>query len=183
MLAILVPLLLLAAEQPAAEQPAAEPDAATQALIERNALEGAFVQFYAPYAAAPNAAPSWEFPSYSAETTALITRWRSVTPTDEVDALSDGDWLCQCQEWDSTSFTATIVSTEMAGKDQADLHVAVDLGLGNAAESVRTLQLMLKREEGVWKIDDIIADSFPGGLKQTLRDTIAAEGPPSGERG
>lgn len=178
MLAILVPLML-AAQQP----PDIEPIADVQALIDRNALEGAFVEVYKPYTAGQHSTAAWDFPIYSAELTALIAQWRSVTPSDEVDALSDGDWLCQCQEWDSSAFQATIVATRMTGKDIADLDVTVDLGLGGGPEAMRMVTLNLKREEGAWKIDDIAADSFPGGLRQTLRETIAADGARIGERG
>jgi hypothetical protein len=184
MLAILLPLML-AAQQPDAEAiPDVEPIPDVQALIERNALEGAFVGFYGPYKAggALGMAP-WEFPHFSAETTALIAQWRSSAHSDEPDALSDGDWLCQCQEWDSTGFTATIVGTEMHGKDAADLDIAVDLGFADGRDSARSLRLNLKREGDVWKIDDIVAASFPRGLKQALRDAIAAGSSSAGERG
>jgi hypothetical protein len=50
--------------------------------------------------------------------TALIARWKAVMPQDEVDALNDGDWLCQCQDWDGDGFRATIVSIAMASEDR-----------------------------------------------------------------
>ncbi len=179
MLAIIVPLLL-AAQQPL---PDIEPIENVEALIERNALEGAFVEIYKPYTASQHGISPWDFPIYSAETTALLAQWRSVAPAGEPDALSDGDWLCQCQEWDSSSFIATITGTPLHTPSDAQLDVAVDLGVGPAAEATRQLRLVLKREEGAWKLDDIVADSFPGGLKQALREAIAAGGAPAGERG
>jgi hypothetical protein len=174
MLALLVPLML------AAQQPALESTANDQALIERNALEEAFVDIYAPYAAAQHSTPPWEFPIYSAEVTGLIAQWRRTVSDDEPDALNDGDWLCQCQEWDSAVFAATIVSVEKPAETAAELDVTVDLGIGSGAEAARSLTLFLQREEGAWKVDDIVADSFPGGLKQALREAIAAR---AGERG
>ena len=46
-------------------------------------------------------------PIYTAEVSALIAEWRTVAPQDEPDARSDGDWLCQCQDWNEEAFTAT----------------------------------------------------------------------------
>ena len=167
MLATLVPLLLAAAAPSAAD---------------RSELEKTFVEIFRPYAAPPSGTAAWEFPIYSAEVTALIAQWRQRASADEPDALSDGDWLCQCQEWDDQAFSATIASIGMAGEDLAEVEIAVDLGSGGP-ESVRAERLVLKREEGDWKIDDLVGESFPQGLKQALRETIAAEGPAAGERG
>jgi hypothetical protein len=185
MLAVLLPLMLAAAQQPEAEaRPDVEPIPDVQALIERNALEGAFLGFYAPYQdGGALGVAAWEVPHFSAETTALIAQWRRSTPSAEVDDLRDGDWLCQCQELDSTGFTARIERTEMHGKDSADLDIAVDLGFADAQDSARSLRLLLKRESEVWKIDDILAASFPRGLKQALREAIAAGSSSAGERG
>lgn len=181
MLAILLPLMLAAAQQP--DNSDIEPIADVEALIERNALEGAFVEVYKPYTAGQHNTAPWDFPIYSAEVTELIGQWRSVASDEEPDALGDGDWLCQCQEWDSSSFIATIVSTPVATKSDAELEVTVDPGLGAGPESTRTLRLILKRENDVWKVDDIVADSFPGGLKQALREAIEAGRARVGERG
>lgn len=165
MLAILVPLLL------AAVAPSAD---------DRSALEETFVEIYEPYTAVSDGVPPWSYPFYSAEVTALIAQWRQLTPAGEVDELSGGDWLCQCQDWDEQGFSATIVSIGMAGDDTAAVDLTIDLGIGGGPEANRPARLILKREEGAWKVDDIVADSFPNGIKQALRETIAAL---AGERG
>lgn len=158
MLATIVPLLLAAAAPSAAE---------------RAAIETRIVGIFAAYAS-PDAGTSWDQPIYSAEVGALIRRWKAVMPQDEVDALNDGDWLCQCQDWDAEAFQATIVSIAMQDDDTAEVELRVDLGFGGP-ENLRSMTLTLKRERDAWQVDEIVADAFPEGLKQALRETIAAD--------
>ena len=167
MLAMIVTLLLAVTAPSAAD---------------RNAIEARVVEIFRPYAAS-GAAPAWEQPIYSAEVAALIAEWRAVAPQDEPDALSDGDWLCQCQDWNEEAFTATITSIDATSTDLAEVEVDVDLGFAAADASLRRERLLLKREDGVWKLDDLVAESFPAGLKQALRETIAADKTLAGERG
>ena len=168
MLAIIVPLMLMAV---------------APSDTDRGAIEERFVEIYRPYMAGSGGAPAQSMAIYSAELTALIAQWQSAAPQDEPDALSDGDWLCQCQEWDGLGFQATIVSIGMASENVAEVDVSVDLGVGGGPEAARAVRLITTREEGAWKVDDMVADSFPTGLKQVMRETIAATGPPPGERG
>ena len=167
MLAMIVPLLL------AATAPSAD---------DRHAIEERVVEIFAPYITA-EAAPAWKQPIYTAEVAALIAEWRAVAPQDEPDALSDGDWLCQCQDWNEEAFTATITSVDATGPDLAVVEIDVDLGFADSAISLRRERLVLKREDGLWKVDDLVAESFASGLKQALRETIAADKALAGERG
>lgn len=167
MLAILVPLLL------AATAPSAS---------DRAELEQQTVAIFRPYMATENTTASWDYPIYSAEITALIAQWRAVVPEGEVDALNDGDWLCQCQDWDAGAFAATIGSIEAPAEGLAEVALTVDLGFAGD-ESIRPLRLTFKREEGAWKVDEIVAESFPRGLRQALRETIAEDKALAGERG
>jgi len=114
---------------------------------------------------------SWERPIYTKEVAALISRWETVMPEDEVDDLNDGDWLCLCQDWDSRAFKTTIVSSEMKGADAA--HVMVDVAVFGT--EARRAAFDFKREDGVWKIDELTAEGMEKGLKQALRDTIAKD--------
>jgi hypothetical protein len=167
MSAFLTAILLMAAPTPQtalAAQTASTPEAAVAAI-------------FAPYSqppATPATPPlsvsnaSWDYPIYSKQTAELIARWRAVTPQDEPDALSDGDWLCLCQDFDRQAFKATVTSKREA---HGGTLVAVELDLGGAQR--RSAQLVLKRESGVWKLDDIYAaQDFPNGLKQKLQETI-----------
>lgn len=156
--------------------------ATAPSVADRNSIEQWLVSTYAPYQAGGQTPASWDFPIYSAEVTALIADWRAVTPQDEPDALSDGDWLCQCQDWDAEAFTAAITSIGMTDADTAEVELTVDLGFPGA-ESMRPERVTLKREGGAWKIDDLVADSFPNGLRQALRETIAEDKALRGERG
>jgi len=159
MLVTLVPLLLAAAAPSA---------------VARTEIETQVVGVFAPYRGTPGQAAAWDFPIFSAETTALIAHWRSVVPEGEVDALNDGDWLCQCQDWDGDGFQAAIVSITMASETTAEVELRIDLGF-EGPESIRTERLTLVREQDSWKIDDITAEGFPNGLQQALRDTIAED--------
>ncbi len=158
MLATIVPLLLAAAAPSA---------------LERSQIETTVVQIFRSYAGPPGPVAAWDYPIYSAEVAALIARWKAVMPEGEPDALNDGDWLCQCQDWDGDAFQARINSVEMSAPGVAEVAITVDLGLG--AESERAERLTLRREGEAWMIDDITAESFPNGLKQALRETIAAD--------
>lgn len=127
-------------------------------------------RIFAPYQqeeSAPEAQPL-----YSAETAALIARWEAVRPTDEVDDLSDGDWFCQCQDWDWRSFKVAPGATRRLSGDLVDVPVRLDIGWNTRREA----RLQLKREGGAWRLDDLFfADGMEGGLKQALRDTIRAD--------
>lgn len=136
--------------------------------------EAAVAAIYAPYAGPTNATASWDYPVYSKQTTELIAKWRSVTPQDEPDALSDGDWLCLCQEFDNKAFKADVVSKRAV---RGGMLVSVRLDLGYNTR--RSAQLLLKREGGVWKLDDLVASpDFPNGLKQKLQEVILEESVP-----
>jgi hypothetical protein len=156
--ASIVPLILAAAA------PSAE---------DRMAIEEAVVGIFAPFTT-ENPGASWDFPVYSEEVTALIAKWKSVIPESEPDGLNDGDWLCQCQDWDAAAFQATITSVTMTGARTAEVEVSLDLGFG-AGEAGRGGRLLLRREGEAWKIDDIVAEPFPSGLRQALHETIAAD--------
>jgi len=156
---MLAPLLLAAAAPPAAD---------------RTAIEQQVVGIYAPYAVAGNEAAAWDYPIYSAELTALIARWNAVKPKGELDGMYEADWLCLCQDWQPDSFQATIVSIAMTDADTAEVELTLDLGFGGP-EGGAHQHLRLKREQGAWKIDDIVAEGLDKGLKQALRETIAAD--------
>lgn len=159
MLATLVPLLLAAAAPSA---------------VERSEIEITVVGIFASYRGPPGPVAAWDYAIYSAEVTALIARWQAVLPEGELDGLNDGDWLCQCQDWDGDAFQARIESITMPEPGVAEVALTLDLGFA-AAGSERQERLILRREGDAWKIDEIFAESFPEGLKQALRETIAAD--------
>lgn len=136
--------------------------------------EAAVAEIYAPYSGPTTATASWDYPIFSRQTAELIAHWRRVTPRDEPDALSDGDWLCLCQEFDNRAFKARVLSKREA-RGGTQVSVRLDLGFGTRREA----QLVLKREDGAWKLDDLYAaPDFPNGLKQKLQETILEESTP-----
>lgn len=150
----IITLMLAGAALPAADQAA---------------VQGAVKEIFAPYSQADDTpATSWQRHIYSAEVAALIAHWERVMPADEPDALNDGDWLCQCQEFDHKVFRALPLSTRALGPDMAEVRLRVDIGFGTR----RDARLTLRREAGGWLLDDFFGPDFPKGLKQKLRDTI-----------
>lgn len=149
-------LLLAGAALPAADQ------AAVDALVQR---------IYAPYAD-PAAPPALlDAPIYSAETTGLLARWKAVTPADEPDRLSDGDWFCQCQDWDQSAFRLTIAGRQPLPSGAVRVSVRFTLVAG----TTRDARLVLVREGADWRVDDLFSREMPRGFKQTIRRTIAED--------
>lgn len=139
------------------------------------ALDAQVAEVFRPYRQGADGKAAWDYPVWSAEVTALIAHWQRVIPEDEPDALNDGDWLCQCQDLDETRFRAVPGARRMVAADTAEIDVKIDLGFTGVADP-REARLIFKREGGGWKLDDIFAkESFPRGLKQALRETIAED--------
>ncbi|MCW1427958.1 YbjP/YqhG family protein [Novosphingobium sp. JCM 18896] len=131
-------------------------------------------EIFRPYRENADDRPVWERPIFSRELRTLIAHWQRVAPEGEVDDLNDADWLCQCQDWDPKAFDLAILKVAGAGADRASVDVRIGLGAGEAGK--RRAQLRLEREQGGWMIGDLYAaESFPEGLKQALRETIAKD--------
>ena len=114
---------------------------------------------------------AWERPIFTPRLKAMIARWRAVTPTSEVDELSDFDWLCQCQDWDSPTFSTRIMASRRLGPGRRVVTVA----LGQAPGRRERLRFVLSRVGAQWLIDDIFASGFRGGLRASLIRTTAAD--------
>lgn len=156
-MAILSSLLLAGAALPAA-------DAA--------AIDARVREIFAPYSKAPEPKAIWDQHVFSAETTALIARWKRVMPRDEVDDLNDGDWFCLCQDYDNKKFHAAPGAHRDVSPGVVEVTVRVDVGF----DEPRNERMVFKREAAGWRLDDILeAEQFPRGLKQALRDTIATD--------
>jgi hypothetical protein len=133
--------------------------------------EAAIASIYAPYHEEGAGTASWEYPIYTTELTRLIERWLAVVPDDEPDELNDGDWLCQCQDWDAKSFRAVVTRRRALRGGGVQVSVRLDLGEGER----RTARLVLRREAGVWRVDNLFASDFPRGLRQAIRETTARD--------
>jgi hypothetical protein len=130
--------------------------------------QAAIAAIYAPFNDTRMQGASFDRPIFTPQLKALMAKWIAVTPTDEVDDLSDFDWLCQCQDWDSPTFRARIIGNRK-------------LAPGRRAMTVRLnsphapLRFFLQNVRGQWLIDDIFASGFRGGLRASLIRTIAAD--------
>jgi hypothetical protein len=133
--------------------------------------EATIASIYAPYSEEGAGTASWEYPIYTAEVAQLIDRWLAVLPADEPDELNDGDWLCQCQDWDAKRFRAVVTGRRALRRGVVQVSVRLDLGHGEP----RTARFVLRREAGAWKVDNLFAADFPRGLKQAIRETTARD--------
>ena len=159
---VLVALPLAAACSAASSAPAKADESA--------AVDKAVTALYAPYG---QEEPNWDAvrrqKNYSRETEALISKWEKGLPKDEVTELGDFDWLCECQDWDSKAFKLTIQPHGQPVDGKAEVSAKIDLGFD---ESRDARFLMVKEGKG-WKVDDIVSESFPKGLKVALNEAIA----------
>ena len=148
---------------------AAGPASATEA----EAVDVAITNLYAPYVAE---APDWDAvraqQNYSAETAELIAQWEKGLPSDEVTYLADFDWLCECQDWDSTGFRVKIPPHGEPVGERTEVTAQVSIGWGEASEPIEKRFIMV-REGGAWKVDDMFSEVFQQGLKAALRRGIA----------
>jgi hypothetical protein len=141
---------------------------------EQAALLQAVESLFKPYSrpATTRSPAVWQRPIWSREMAQLIAAWRRVTPRDEVDDLSDGDWLCQCQDWDEHAFKLTVRPPRFGAAG----HAAVDVRFQLSPGEWRSARLLFNLEGGAWKLDDIVAPDFAAGLKATIRRTTADDG-------
>ncbi len=133
--------------------------------------EAAIAAIYAPFRQAEMKDAAWERPIFTPGLKDLIARWRAVTPSDEVDDLSDFDWLCQCQDWDAGGLRERITARRVLGP----AHQIVAVRLGKAPGRHEVLRFVLVRQRSGWLVDDIFASGFRGGLRATLVRTAAAD--------
>ncbi|WP_156839298.1 DUF3828 domain-containing protein [Novosphingobium aquimarinum] len=134
-------------------------------------MEAAIDALYAPYFADTDdleaTLPAWERPIFSKDLAALVERWHATLPANEADDLSGADWLCQCQDWDASTFSTEVFESTVTGNTaNANVRIVVFPGAEHKAA------FHLVREDGAWKIDDLVASDFPDGLRQKLREVI-----------
>jgi hypothetical protein len=126
----------------------------------------------APYANAKIVAPDqFTAPRWGRQTRQLIKDWQTApNSSGDVSPLADGDWLCQCQDWDAKAFRInTIRSTGSApGRIIADVRYSI------SRSAQRRLKFVMIREAGQWRIDDLVFPDQRDSLKAQLRSETAA---------
>jgi len=142
--------------------------AAALSPADASAIDRTVAEIFAPYSQPENTVAAWERPIYSREVTELIAKWQSVVPEDEPDALNDGDWLCQCQDWDNRKFRVRITSRKPDDAGGVEVAVEIDIGWGE----VRDAFMAFRRENGRWVLDDLYSEEHSDGIKAALRETI-----------
>lgn len=143
--------------------------AVTATNADRAALEVATHAIYAPYRSAGiSEGAAWDRDIWSREVRQLITHWQSVLPENEPDALNGADWLCQCQDWDSSRFSVKIRSFKLSSSESGE--VVVSLNFGHGAR--RDAEIVFRHEDSRWLVDDMRTEDYPEGIKSALRQTI-----------
>lgn len=133
--------------------------------------EAAITAIYAPFRSADMRGAAWERPIFMPRLKALIARWRAVTPSDEVDRLSDFDWLCQCQDWNPQAFRTMLLSRRELAPDRVEVNLSIRIEAG----TVRPARLILQRQGQRWLIDEMFTPDMKKGLRAALRDMIAED--------
>jgi hypothetical protein len=139
---------------------------------DRLALDAATAALYAPYSREEISPAVWERDIWSGEVRKLIARWQAVIPENEPDAMNDGDWLCQCQDWDAKAFHVTITQRKKVSKNVAE--VALDIVLFADAEP-RDAFLTFRHENGRWLLDEMFTKEYADGIKAALVQTIVED--------
>jgi len=144
--------------------------AAGEAAAAAPDVDAAVMAFYEPYmrAYATGDPADWDRPIFSPAVRALVEQWKTGFNDQEVAELQDFAWLCECQDYDHTTFKPTIKSEVQPDGKMATADVDLDIGWGESREA----QLQLVLEGGQWVIDDIRSEGFPEGLKAALAMAI-----------
>lgn len=142
---------------------------ASVSTADRAALDAATRAIYAPYQSDElTEVAAWDRDIWTREIRDLIVHWQSVIPLDEPDAMNDGDWLCQCQDWDSNGFRVKIKSFKAVQPGAAKVTVNINLGHGDPHDAV----LSFLQEGDSWLLDDMHTEEYSEGIKAALRQTI-----------
>ncbi len=147
---------------------AAAPPPLALALADRAAIQTMINRLYAPYRAATPPQGDADPRLYSVRTRALIAQWKAKRPADELTDLADADWLCQCQDWDSRAFRAVPGAMRATAPGRAEVELTTRL----AANAQQRLRLILVREGGQWRVDDLHFNADP---RNALRARLGAE--------
>lgn len=152
LLAAIAPLLIAAAPSP----------------TDQAAVTASLAAIYRPYSSDALQPAVWDRPIFTAQIRRLIARWKLSMPKDEPDNLNDGDWLCQCQDWDARGFRAVPGTFRLWTPGRIEVDVAINLGHG----APRQAKFLFAREGRQWRIANLVAEGFPTGLVQALIETI-----------
>jgi Protein of unknown function (DUF3828) len=173
--------LLVAAPPTLAKKPVGADEAAVRHIINR-VYEGYSRPFEELFPELPDDAPprpdnspglaidGYETP-YSASLASLVEKWLPFARGDEVGAMNDFDWYCQCQDFDPK--TAKITAQNYRSKSKNKMEVKVSFTAGWDEGSPLTFYFI--RENGMWVMDDL---RFDGGstLRKGLRSDIDDSG-------
>jgi hypothetical protein len=115
---------------------------------------------------------------YSKSLRALLDRWNPIAHGDELYTMNSFDWYCQCQDFDPKTAKLINKSALNRGKDSIDVKTRFSAGWGDKKGS--PMLIKFRREDGVWKIDELIMEdnmSLRAGLRDDIKEAAKAAKP------
>lgn len=98
---------------------------------------------------------SWQRPVFTKRFTAIIRKWESKHTNDEVPPYGDGDWFCNCQDYDvhKTKLSEVTVIKTGPGRYTASSFLYIGWDYSNR------INLSLMYENGQFLVDDITLEN------------------------
>ncbi len=188
--ALVASLVLAGCHKPAVTAPAtsastetsvaAAAPAAADAADAKAFLEGVYAHYKSPSPQAHSFSPMDKDIKavFDADMVALMAKDNKLQSPDEVGVI-DGDWLCDCQDYDTIAATITVQSaTATTATAAADFKVF---------EALHHNSFDLVKANGVWRIHDVTeadpAQPAQPSLRKTLQDEITQLSKPGAKKG
>lgn len=107
---------------------------------------------------------SWQRPVFTKRFTAIIRKWEAKNTTDEVPPYGDGDWFCNCQDYDvhKTKLSEVTVIKTGPGRYMASSFLYIGWDYSNR------INLSLVHENGQFLVDDIYEENEHAMLSTLL---------------
>jgi Protein of unknown function (DUF3828) len=147
--------------------------AASHNPADEAAVRAAVTALFVPYKRPPTETVQqmdFDRPVFSSRTRALIERWKNRGgPKDIVTPLADGDWFCQCQDWDYRITKLGPQKLHWLGPNHVESRALFTV----FRDDQRALHLVLLRENGKWLIDNLYFENERASLATQMRFEIA----------
>jgi hypothetical protein len=148
---------------------------ATAALGDEEEVKAAISEMYKVFNDSKNDKAFMDLAIYSKATSDLIAQWNKVPSNDDnISGLENGNWLCNCQDFDAEKFKITSFTFAPCGLSDRHARVVVGLDLGTSEK--RDIFLTLHKEQGRWTIADIEIDNMkPNITGYSFQDQLMIE--------
>jgi hypothetical protein len=107
---------------------------------------------------------SWQRPVFTKRFTAIIRKWEAKHTNDEVPPYGDGDWFCNCQDYDVKKAKLSEVTVIKTGPGRYTASSFLYIGWDYS----RRIDLRIAYENGQFLIDDIYEEDENAMLSTLL---------------